>query len=89
VSVLENEFVREQLRQAWQDSCPAATDAHEEGGFILKDSEGVVSIERWPGGIQDEIVVPPHAGGTRNGLVIVATFHTHPNWRLNISKNRV
>jgi hypothetical protein len=38
-----------------------------------------MAVERWPLGVQDRIVVPPHAGGTRNGRSIVATFHTHPN----------
>jgi proteasome lid subunit RPN8/RPN11 len=36
-------------------------------------------VERWPRGAQNQILVPPHANGLRNGLPVVATFHTHPN----------
>lgn len=79
MSVLDDPAVRQALRQAWEESQPAMTAAHEEGGFVLEAVDGSRSIERWPRGLQDQIVVPPHAGGRRAARRIVATFHTHPN----------
>lgn len=67
------------MRQAWEESQPGTEEAHEEGGFVLRNPDGTLSVERWPSGMQDQILVPPHAGGTRGGLAILATFHTHPN----------
>jgi hypothetical protein len=58
---------------------PAHKDAHEEGGFILRASDGTFLVQRWPRGVQNEIVVPLHPQGCSAGLPIVATFHTHPN----------
>jgi len=52
---------------------------HEEGGFVLQDSSGQFSVERWPKGYRNEIIVPPHPGGKRGNKEIIATFHTHPN----------
>jgi hypothetical protein len=53
--------------------------AHEEGGFVLRNGDGSLRVERWPRGVQNEIVVPEHPGGVREHLPVVATFHTHPN----------
>jgi len=65
--------------EAWEDSQPGPTGGHEEGGFILRDSAGDLSIERWPHGQQNAIVVPPHPNCRTNDRDIAATFHTHPN----------
>ncbi len=78
-SVLNDPAVRTALRQAWEDSRPGPTGGHEEGGFILRDSVGNLSVERWPYGQQSSIVVPPHSHCRINDQDIVATFHTHPN----------
>ena len=79
MSVLDDRVICGLIRQAWQESEPGTARAHEEGGFILRNADGSLSVERWPRGSQDEILVPEHAGGKRHGLTIVATFHTHPN----------
>jgi hypothetical protein len=79
VAVLDDDTVRQLLRQAWLESQPGTVAAHEEGGFVLKSADGSFAVERWPRGVQNEIVVPPHPGGKRNALPILATFHTHPN----------
>jgi hypothetical protein len=79
VSVLDDEIIRGLLLRAWRDSEPGTTATHEEGGFVLRNDDGSLDVERWPRGIRNEIVVPPHPGGKRKGLAIVATFHTHPN----------
>jgi hypothetical protein len=79
VSILDDAQIREALRQAWDDSQPDTPNAHEEGGFVLLTSDGSSVVERWPRGLEDEILVPDHTGGRRAGLIIVATFHTHPN----------
>lgn len=78
-SILNNPAVRAALKQAWDDSQPGTTGGHEEGGFILRDSQGNLSIDRWPKGQQNSIIVPAHANSQFNGQDIVATFHTHPN----------
>jgi hypothetical protein len=79
VNVLNDASIRDQFRQAWLDSQPDTVDAHEEGGFILQQADGSLITERWPGGAKKQIYVPPHPGGMRGNLRIVATFHTHPN----------
>jgi len=77
--VLDDAEIRRLLRQAWGDSRAGTPEGHEEGGFVLRAADGSLAVERWPRGISDEIVVPAHPGGRRNGLLILATFHTHPN----------
>jgi len=79
VSVLKDSKVLDAIWQAWRDSVPGTADAHEEGGFVLRDSDGSLSVERWPRGVQDRIEVPPHPGGRVGEKVIAASFHTHPN----------
>ena len=79
MSVLNDVSVCAQLRQSWLDSQPDTSAAHEEGGFVLRQVDGALVVERWPCGVQNRIFVPPHTGGLRAGLPIVATFHTHPN----------
>jgi hypothetical protein len=78
-SILDNLVVRAALRQAWEDSQPGPMGGHEEGGFILRDSADNLSVERWPYGQQNSIVVSPHPDCRLNAQDIVATFHTHPN----------
>jgi hypothetical protein len=79
VSVLDDKTIRGLFLQAWHESQPGTAAAHEEGGFVLRNADGSLGVERWPRGVQNEILVPPHPGGRRNNLAIVATFHTHPN----------
>lgn len=79
MSVLDDEIIRGLLLQAWQDSQPGTIAAHEEDGFVLRNTDGSLVVERWPRGAHNQIVVPSHPGGKRMELSIVATFHTHPN----------
>jgi hypothetical protein len=79
VSVLDDETVCEFLRQAWEESAPGTSLAHEEGGFILRKVDGSLTVQRWSRGSRNEILVPTHPRGLYGGLVIEATFHTHPN----------
>ena len=79
MSVLDDDTIRSLFLQAWLDSQPGTTTAHEEGGFVLRGSDGSLTVERWPRGALNQIVVPEHVGGKRGNLPIVATFHTHPN----------
>lgn len=78
-TVLNEPTVCAALRQAWQDSQPGLSGGHEEGGFVLKDSAGNLSVVRWPKGIQNAIALPPHSNCKIGENDIVATFHTHPN----------
>jgi len=67
------------LKQAWQDSGPSTSSGHEEGGFIVVDDFGSLSVVRWGKGTQNEIDLPPHGNCFVNDKAIVASFHTHPN----------
>ena len=78
-AVLLNLLVREALRQAWLDSHPGRSGGHEEGGFVLQVSARKLSVVRWPPGVQNSILVPPHPDCKMGGNTIVASFHTHPN----------
>ena len=51
--ILNNPLIRIELKQAWEDSQPGVTGGHEEGGFILKDSAGNLSVVRWSVGNQN------------------------------------
>lgn len=79
VIVLNSSTVRAALKQAWEDSQPGITGRHEEGGFILRDSVGKLSVDRWPKGSQNSIILPPHSECKADDGDIIATFHTHPN----------
>lgn len=79
LDILTDEIVVKALQQAWRDSNPGESGGHEEGGFILLNSTGGLSVERWPYGNSNQIVVPVHENCKYNGLEIVASFHTHPN----------
>jgi hypothetical protein len=77
--ILNNSLVRTELKRAWADSNPGLTGGHEEGGFILKDSEENFNVVRWVTGEQNSIFLPAHPGCKIEGTTIVASFHTHPN----------
>lgn len=64
---------------AWQESHPGISGGHEEGGFVVQDSEGGLSVVRWPRGEQNSILVSPHPDCKIDKNEIVASFHTHPN----------
>ena len=78
-TILNDLTVQAALKLAWQDSNPGVFGGHEEGGFILRDSTGNLSLVRWPKGAVNTIIIPPHPNCKIGGLDIVATFHTHPN----------
>lgn len=77
--LLNNPFVRMELKRAWQDSNSGLTGGHEEGGFVLKDTEGNFRVVRWATGNQSSIFLPPHPGCKIEGMAIAASFQTHPN----------
>lgn len=77
--LLNDAFVRDALKQAWEDSEPGGAMAHEEGGFIVRDDSEIFQVYRWPKGVQNEIRVPLHSGCKIGESEIVASFHTHPN----------
>ena len=78
-AVLANTDIHHALQQAWIDSNPGMTAGHEEGGFVVRDEDGSLSVRHWQKGLQDTIQVPPHGNCIFDGLEIVASFHTHPN----------
>jgi len=79
VIILEVPTIRAALKQAWEDSQPGVIGGHEEGGFILRDPAGNLSMVRWPKGAHNTIILPPHPKCKIGENYIVATFHTHPN----------
>ena len=79
ILILNDPAVRAALKQAWQESKPGVSGGHEEGGFILRDAAGNLSVARWPKGTQDTIILPPRPNCRIGGKDIVASFHTHPN----------
>jgi len=70
-----------ELNRAWHESqADDPMSRHEEGGYVVMNSDGACGVERWPRGGQFRIQPPPPDRGNRyNGKVIIATFHTHPN----------
>ena len=79
LDVLSEPTVRVAFGEAWKESQPGLTGGHEEGGFVVLDSDNKLSVRRWPKGEGNLIRVPEHIGCAVDGLAIVATFHTHPN----------
>lgn len=77
--ILQNSEVVAELKQAWLDSEPNVSGGHEEGGFIVVDDLGFLSVVRWKKGTQNEIILPQHQNCSIGGRAIVASFHTHPN----------
>ena len=79
VFLLQQPTVRAALAQAWKDSVPGLAGGHEEGGFILQNESGDVSVSRWRIGLQNSIVLPTHSDCNIGGYDILGSFHTHPN----------
>lgn len=79
ITILTDSVVLSELRRAWQDFRPGVSGGHEEGGFILRDAAGILSVARWPKGAQDTIILPSRPNCKIGGKDIVASFHTHPN----------
>jgi proteasome lid subunit RPN8/RPN11 len=79
MAILHDRVVRHELVRAWIESNPATTEACEQGGFVVRELNGNYRVVRWPTGKSNCIEVPCHVGGNRDGLPVVATFHTHPN----------
>jgi hypothetical protein len=69
------------MRQGWIDSQAGDPNhRHEEGGYIVQNTDGSYGIERWPRGAGASIAPPPRASdGTFHGKRVVGEFHTHPN----------
>ena len=77
--IFENLTILSELKQAWFDSNPNISGGHEEGGFIVADDFGFLSVIRWEKGSQNEIILPRHKNCFVDGKDIIASFHTHPN----------
>lgn len=68
--------VRMEFEDAWNDSNPGTgTDPNrrEQGGWIVRNSDGSFSVSRWPPGTASGISPTPVPSGS------TGSFHTHPN----------
>jgi hypothetical protein len=85
---LADPAITAEIKRAWDDSqADDSTVRHEEGGYIVLNSDLSYGIERWPRGGQGRISPPPLEVNNRyNGKPVVATFHTHPNPPLDESR---
>jgi hypothetical protein len=45
--ILQSSEIAAKLKQAWRDSEPNVSGGHEEGGFIVIDDFGFLSVVRW------------------------------------------
>jgi hypothetical protein len=79
LSFLNDRHILDALFQAWQESNPGVLGGHEEGGSVLRDADGSLTISRWKHGEQDRIVLPNYTDCRFESKEIIATFHTHPN----------
>jgi hypothetical protein len=79
MELLRSVTLKVALKQAWYDSNPGPFGAHEEGGFLLRDVAGDLSVARWPHGNKSVIFCPAHPGCRYEDKDTVATCHTHPN----------
>jgi hypothetical protein len=77
--ILGDSVVRNALSQAWRDSQPGVSGGHEEGGFIIRNVTGELSVAQWPKGDGNTIILPPHHDCKIGEDEIVASFHTNPN----------
>ena len=77
--IFENRLIVSELTRSWLDSESSESGGHEEGGFIIADDVGNLSVIRWQKGLQSEIVLPPHKNCFVDEKDIVVSFHTHPN----------
>lgn len=77
--ILGDSSVQAALKKAWADSRPGVSGGHEEGGFILQDSDGKLIVLHWQRGKQDTISLPSHYDCKIGEDEIIASFHTHPN----------
>jgi hypothetical protein len=75
----DDPVVRAALQDAWAAShADNKTTRHEEGGWILEDMSGNLTVVPWVSGNRDGITpgpTPPPPPGGR----VVGHYHTHPN----------
>lgn len=77
--ILADLNVQNGLRQAWEDSNDGGANDHEEGGYIVRDSDSTLDIVRLPEGEEDSMEPDLYPSGEIDGKEIVGFFHTHPN----------
>jgi len=78
---IDDPAVQRGMREAWADSQAAdPANRHEEGGYIVRNADGSLGVERWPRGAGASIEPPARdATGRYNGKEVLGEFHTHPN----------
>jgi len=63
---LSDSDVQRGMREAWsdfQESDPV--NRHEEGDYIVRESDGTYGVKRWPHGQGANITLPPRDGNGR------------------------
>lgn len=72
VPELRDPNIQDEMAAAWRESADQFTP-REQGGWLVENADGTLSVERWPPGTSNGIRAtekPPNA---------VGAFHTHPN----------
>ncbi len=64
--------IRTEVMRAWQESMDGQKMVHEQGGWIVKDEQGRLSVQRWPIGSPGSIAPTPQPSNA------MGHFHTHP-----------
>jgi hypothetical protein len=73
--------VKRGLREAWERSqADDPQQRHEEGGYVVEESNGTLGVREWPHGAGAFIAPPRRApDGTYQGRPVAGEYHTHPN----------
>jgi proteasome lid subunit RPN8/RPN11 len=87
--LLSHRKIRAALKTAAEDTNIGGAFPKEQGGFIVRDSDGTLSVARWSHGTSNEIQPPICKDGKYEGKRIVGSFHTHPNVGPGGEKHRV
>src|SRR2546426_4835347 len=77
--LLSDRKIRAALKKAAEDSNIGGEFPIEQGGFIVRDSEGKLSMAGWSHGRSNEIQPPLCHDGKDEDKRIVRRFQTHPN----------
>ena len=74
-SILENPTIQNEFEKAWLDSYKNGRVFREQGGWIVRDPSGNLSVQRWNEWEPDNFTIKPSACKPEGAI---GEFHTHP-----------